>query len=138
MRHRTPYFIKDQTLDIFIKSTVRSKTFIFQIWATKIDINILWLEHTYPYHDQPHDVPPRFMEDESGTCKHPLLCTVNCWSPCGGPPLSPSFMRMQSFHQPLKAHSYIVIHVFGGAMLVEYPPTLAQRTQSLLQTHYFI
>ena len=33
--------LKDQTLDIFMKSTIRSKTFLFQIWviqATKIDI----------------------------------------------------------------------------------------------------
>ena len=42
----------------------------------------------------------------------------------GGPPLSPSFMHMQSTHQPIKPHSYIVIRVFGGEMLVEYPPNI--------------
>ena len=31
-----------------------------------------------------------------------------------------------STHQPLKPHSYTVIRVFGGEMLVEYPPTLAK------------
>ena len=34
MRHRTPYIIKDQTLDIFIKSMVNLKMSILQIWVT--------------------------------------------------------------------------------------------------------
>ena len=38
-----PCAILDQTLEIFIKSTIRSKTFIFQIWviqASNIDMKI--------------------------------------------------------------------------------------------------
>ena len=61
--------------------------------------NILRLDHTYPYHDQPHDVQPRFMEDESGRCNHPLPYII-CLSLCGDPPLS-LIMHMQSSHQPL-------------------------------------
>ena len=80
-------------------------TLIQYIRVQSLIVNILRLDHTYPYHDQPHDVQPRFMEDESGTCKHPLPYII-CLSLCGDPPLS-LIMHMQSSHQPIKPHSYI-------------------------------
>ena len=54
---------------------------------------------TYPYHDQPHDVQPRFMEDESGICKHQLPYIIGL-SLCGDPPLS-LIMHYAIIHQPL-------------------------------------
>ena len=38
-----------------------------------------------------------------------------------GGPTSPSFMRMQSSHQPIKPYSYIVIRCVWGRNVLEYP-----------------
>ena len=55
--------LKDQTLDMFIKSTIWSNTFIVQIWATKIDIKN-WHLHSNRNNFRPHPLQPLYSFDK--------------------------------------------------------------------------
>ena len=81
----------------------------------------LWLKHTYPYHDQPHDVQPRCMEDESGTCKHPQPYTVICWSLCGDLHLSLIMQSSKVLH--VLPDLWLICATWWGEKIIVHPST---------------